>query len=273
MLNYRSVTNSEPQVRSNPALRTANSAFQKKIETLLQDIQPTFPTYARIMPKHEPILSKHPFHVWTRPAHLRSSWIILHDTLPVLIVDSKNLKQANTIRIPYKKERLQELGTILCEGAWDAQDHKLWIWDVVYWNRTNVWNSEPYSKRWDLVKEVIGEILDVGNPMSDAQVSTPIFETLSEVRKRKEVDQAVAVEFQPESKGQRRFLFQSFQRKPFTKQVPKERTERTERKERNERKEKAEDFSFVEDEEEEKPKANPKANPKEKEPEIFLPVK
>jgi hypothetical protein len=81
------------------------------------------------------------------------------------------------------------------------------------------------------------------------------------------------VEFQPESKGQRRFLFQSFQRKPFTKQVPKERTERTERKERNERKEKAEDFSFVEDEEEEKPKANPKANPKEKEPEIFLPVK
>ena len=220
MLNYRSVTNSEPQVRSNPALRNANSAFQKKIETLLEDIKPTFPTYARIVPKHEPILSKHPFHVWQRPAHLRSSWIIIHDSLPVLIADSKNPRQANTVRIPYKKQRVEELGTILCEGAWDAQDHKLWIWDVIYWNRTNVWNSEPYSKRWELVKDLIENILDVGNPMSDAEIATPCFESLVEVRKRKEVDSAIAIEFQPERQGQRRFLFQTYRQKQVKQSVP-----------------------------------------------------
>jgi len=214
MLNYRSVTNSEPQIRSNPALRHCPTAFQKNVETLLQDISPPFPTYARVLPKHGQILSKHMFHTWIKPAHLRSQWIVISDSMPVILMDCKNTKQSSKIRIPARKLRLQEVGTILLEGAWDAQEHTLWIWDVLYWDRNLIWNSEPYSKRWDILKEITEEILDVGNPMSDATVQLPNFESLQEIRKRDIIDSAFSVEFQPEAKGQRRLCF--FQpRKPL----------------------------------------------------------
>jgi hypothetical protein len=207
MLNYRSVTNSEPQIRSNPALRHCPTAFQKNVETLLQDINPPFPTYARVLPKHGQILSRHLFHTWIKPAHLRSQWIVISDNMPVILMDCKNTKHSSKIRIPARKLRLQEVGTILLEGAWDAQEHTLWIWDVLYWDRNLIWNSEPYSKRWDILKEITDEILDVGNPMSDATIQLPSFETLQEIRKRIVIDSAFSVEFQPEAKGQRRLCF------------------------------------------------------------------
>jgi len=147
------------------------------------------------------------FHTWIKPAHLRSQWIVISDSMPVILMDCKNTKQSSKIRIPARKLRLQEVGTILLEGAWDAQEHTLWIWDVLYWERNLIWNSEPYSKRWDILKEITEEILDVGNPMSDATVQLPNFESIQEIRKWTTIDSAFSVEFQPEAKGQRRLCF------------------------------------------------------------------
>lgn len=206
MLNYRSVRSSEWQIRSNPALRQASSVFQKNVSTLLEELSPTFPSYSRICPKHGSVLSKFAFHAWERPAHLRSQWIVITDTMPVLLVDTKQSRHVSTLRIPYLKARVQELGPIVCEGAWDAQSHELWLWDVHIWNRQSVWTSQPYSVRWSYLKEIRDSILDVGNPLSDADVVLPTFLNLSDLR-TKALDPAYSVEFTPEAKGQRRLLF------------------------------------------------------------------
>lgn len=206
MLNYRSVTSSEPQIRSNPALKSCPYAFQKNAQTLLEGIQPVFPTYSRIQAKHESVLSKHAFYVWKRPAHLRSQWILLDPSLPTLLIDPKTQK-ANCLRIPSRPLALQKLGTILCEGSWDAQEHILWIWDVLYWNRQNVWQTESYRKRWEHVKELVTDVLDFGNPMSDAELRVPTFESLREIRGQASIDSSFAIEFQPDKEGQRRLCF------------------------------------------------------------------
>lgn len=220
MLNYRSVTSSEPQIRSNPALKSCPYAFQKNAQTLLEGIQPVFPTYSRIQAKHESVLSKHAFYAWKRPAHLRSQWILLDPSLPTLLIDPKTQK-ANCLRIPARSLALQKLGTILCEGSWDAQEHILWIWDVLYWNRQNVWQTEPYRKRWEHVKELVTDILDFGNPMSDAELRVPTFESLKQIRGQASIDSSFAIEFQPDKEGQRRLCFFEPRAKPHQKPQPR----------------------------------------------------
>jgi hypothetical protein len=207
MLNYQSVRSSEPQIRSNPALRNANPGFQKRLSTLLEPTPIPFPTFQILKDTNQTILEHHPFYAWVRPAKLRSQYIVLHDTIPILLADPKDDRRLHTIRIPFDKRRVQHSGPIVLEGAWDPQDHILWIWDVLVWDRQVVWSTMPYSKRWDTLKMIVDEILDCGHPMSDAEVKLPAWESLETVSKREDLDSAMTIDFQPEKAGQRKFLF------------------------------------------------------------------
>jgi hypothetical protein len=207
MLNYQSVRSSEPQIRSNPALRNANPGFQKRLSTLLEPTPIPFPTFQILKDTNQSILEHHPFYAWVRPAKLRSQLLVLHDTLPVLLADPRDERKLHTIRIPFDKRRVQHSGAIVLEGAWDPQDHILWIWDVLVWERQVVWSTMPYSKRWEILKLIVDEILDCGHPMSDAEVKLPTWESLEAVSKRDDLDPAMTIEFQPEKAGQRKFLF------------------------------------------------------------------
>ena len=200
------MSNSAPQIRSNPALRNA-SGFHEKLSMFLEPFPLPFPTFQIVKESTEPVLSQHPHYAWVRPAHLRSQWLIIADGLPILMMDPKDHSRLSSIRVPFDKARVQHIGPIVCEGAWDAQDHILWIWDVVVWEKSVIWETMKYSKRWDLVKMVVGEILDCGHPMSDAEVQVPVWESLQLVRSRKDLDPATSIEFQPEKAGQRRFVF------------------------------------------------------------------
>ena len=206
MLNYKSVSNSAPQIRSNPALRNA-SGFHEKLSMFLEPFPLPFPTFQIVKESTEPVLSQHPHYAWVRPAHLRSQWLIIADGLPILMMDPKDHSRLSSIRVPFDKARVQHIGPIVCEGAWDAQDHILWIWDVVVWERAIVWNTMPYSRRWELVKEVVAHILDCGHPMSDAEVSVPTWQTLASMKEFRDLDPAMSVDFQPEKAGQRRHVF------------------------------------------------------------------
>jgi len=206
MLNYKSVSNSAPQIRSNPALRNA-SGFYEKLSMFLEPFPLPFPTFQIVKESSEPVLSQHPHYAWVRPAHLRSQWLIIADGLPLLMMDPKDHSRLSSLRVPFDKARVQHIGPIVCEGAWDAQDHILWIWDVVVWEKAVIWETMKYSKRWDLVKTIVGEILDCGHPMSDAEVHVPVWESLQMVRSRKDLDPAMSIEFQPEKAAQRRFVF------------------------------------------------------------------
>jgi hypothetical protein len=77
----------------------------------------------------------------------------------------------------------------------------------VFWEKQAVWSFLPYSKRWDLVKQVVGSILDCGHPMSDAEVQVPNWQSLKDLANAEVNDPAFSIEFQPEQAGQRRHLF------------------------------------------------------------------
>ena len=208
MLNYRSVTSSELQVRSKPALRfvSEKSGFQKRLSTLLEPTPLPFPTFQIATEGSRKTLEQHAYHAWVRPAHLRSQHIVLADGFPILLKNPKSDAKLMSLRIPFDKGRVQKLGPIVCEGAWDHQDHILWIWDVLLWEKENVWQTLPYSKRWDLVKTVVGELLDCGHPMSDAQVRVPVWETLKDVAAKEAPASGFSIECQPEKAGMRRHL-------------------------------------------------------------------
>jgi hypothetical protein len=124
-----------------------------------------------------------------------------------MMLDPKDTRRLYSIKVPFDKRRVQQIGPIVCEGAWDAQDHVLWIWDVVVWEKQGIWATMPYSRRWDLVKQVVGQILDCGHPMSDAEVRVPEWQSLESLSSQEELDPAMSVEFQPEKPGQRRHVY------------------------------------------------------------------
>jgi hypothetical protein len=209
MLNFKSVTNSEPQIRSNPALRQASrtSGFHKRLSTLLESTPLPFPTFQLVKDASSRVLSTFQHYAWVRPVHLRCQWLVLSEGSPAMLVDAKDNSRLFTIRIPFDTRRIEHEGTVVCEVAWDAQDHILYIWDVVVWQKQVTWGVLPYSKRWSLVKDVVSTILDSGHPMSDAEVRVPEWKSLEEIAKLTDLDPATSIEFQPEQPGQRRFLY------------------------------------------------------------------
>jgi hypothetical protein len=209
MLNFKSIRSSEPQIRSNPALRHIgeSSGFQKRLSTLLEPTPLPFPTFQIVKENTQPILEKNSHYAWIRPAHLRSQWLVLADGMPLLMADPRQEGRIWSLRVPFDKKTVQKTGPIVLEGAWDAQEHTLWIWDVVVWEKSVVWSTMPYSERWKLVMKTVDEILDCGHPMSDAEVRVPAWTSLEEVSKCLELDSAKSIDFQPEKAGQRRLVF------------------------------------------------------------------
>jgi hypothetical protein len=209
MLNYKSVRSSEPQIRSNPALRhvSEKSGFQKRLSTLLEPTPLPFPTFQIVKEATQPILEKHAHYAWVRPAHLRAQWLVMAEDMPLLMVDPRQENRIWSLRVPFDKRAIQKIGPVVLEGAWDAQDHILWIWDVVIWEKSVVWSAMPYSERWKLVMKCVDGIIDCGHPMSDAEVKVPTWQTLQDIRKLEELDSAKSIDFQPEKAGQRRLVF------------------------------------------------------------------
>ncbi len=209
MFNYKSVTSSEPQIRSRPALRqiSERSGFQKRLSTLLEPTPLPFPTFQVMKETSQPTIQQQKMYAWVRPAHLRSQLCILSAEFPLLCMDAKRTDRLYSLRIPFDKNFVQRSGPIVCEVAWDAQDHILWIWDVLVWEKQVIWNTKPYSERWSIVKQIVGTILDCGQPMSDAEVRVPTWESLSDLCTKTHNDPAKSIEFQPEKAGQRRHLF------------------------------------------------------------------
>jgi hypothetical protein len=254
MLNYKSVRSSEPQIRSNPALRRIgdSSGFQKRLSTLLEPISIPFPTFQIAKEGSELGLSNHIHYAWVRPAHLRSQKIVLVDGMPLLLLDNRDSSRLFSLRIPFDKKSVQHSGPIILEGAWDAQDHILWIWDVLVWEKQTVWSYMSYSKRWEILKKIVSEIMDCGHPMSDAEVKIPTWQSLSNIATLQELDPSTSIEFQPEKAGQRRQLF--LIKDQGVKFIPKTHHER---KQFSEEKTVEEKSKFVEQQPQQQPQPQP----------------
>jgi hypothetical protein len=156
---------------------------------------------------NKPQIQENPYYGWVRPARLRSQWIVLSDEMPMLMQDPRNKERLWSLKIPFHKREVQKVGPIVLEGAWDPQDHILWIWDVLVWEKANVWNVLPYSKRWKLLQTIVDTLIESNHPSSDAEIRLPEWQSLERMQHHMDLDSASSIEFQPERAGQRRLLF------------------------------------------------------------------
>uniref|UniRef100_A0A6C0HES6 mRNA capping enzyme adenylation domain-containing protein n=1 Tax=viral metagenome TaxID=1070528 RepID=A0A6C0HES6_9ZZZZ len=201
MLKHTSVGSSTPQVRNGSSLHKFK--YNGELDSLLEGLPFTFQIVKETCKN---ILENHTFYAWKRPAHLRSHWLFLTEKGPAIVVDSRNIEIKWSLKFPYDKRQIQKLGTIICECAFDSHDSTLWIWDILYYEKQDLWSNMPYSKRWEILQKQLRPIIQENHPLCDIHVQYPTWTSLQQIMTEHE-EPGFSIEFQPEKNGQRRFLW------------------------------------------------------------------
>ena len=201
MLKHTSVGSSTPQVRNPSSLRKFK--YDGSLDPLLENLPFTFQI---VKDTCKAILENHTFYAWKRPAHLRSHWLILTENGPAVVVDCRKNEIKWSLKFPYDKRQIQKLGAIICECAFDSHESTLWIWDVVYYEKQDLWSNMPYSKRWEILQTQIRPIIQENHPLCDIRLQYPTWVSLQQIMSEQE-EPGFSIEFQPEKNGQRRFLW------------------------------------------------------------------
>jgi hypothetical protein len=206
MLKFTSVRSSEPQVRNPTGLKkqSPNSGFHKTITNLLEPIPLPFPSYQLVKESSASILGKHQFYAWKRPAHLRPNWLVLSDLGPAVLVDPRDKTRVFSIKFPFDSRKVQHSGPIVCECAYDTQEATLYVWDILVWEKEEIYTKQNYSQRWKLLQHIATTILDINHPNSEIRIQLPTWESLATLSIP---EKQYAIEFQPEKAGQRRFVW------------------------------------------------------------------
>ncbi len=207
-MTHVSVRSSEVQVRTKPALRLCPRPLQKSVWTFLQSKNIPLVLENGLRSNGAVALSTRSFYVWRRLSHLRSSFLYMEEGQPVVMLPphSKEGDKAWTLRIPVNHRALAQVGPVVCECYWDSVDHDLIVSDVVYYNKTLVWETEDFTERYQRLVDIVqGGILQTTHEYSDCVVSVPQYETLAAAGRWDAVDDAFCAVFQPEDRGMRRF--------------------------------------------------------------------
>lgn len=207
-MTHVSVRSSEVQVRTKPALRLCPRPLQNRVLTFLQSNNVPLVLENALRSNALGVLSSRTFYAWRRLAHLRSSLLYMEEGQPVVMIPphSKEGDKAWTLRIPVNHRALAQVGPVVCECFWDSVDHDLVVSDVVYYNKTAVWETEDFTQRYERLVEIVeGGVLQGTHEYSDCVVSVPAYETLKSAAGWTMDDKAFCVVFQPEGRGARRF--------------------------------------------------------------------
>lgn len=207
-MTHVSVRSSEVQVRTKPALRLCPRPLQNRVLTFLQSNNVPLVLENALRSNAVGVLSSRTFYAWRRLAHLRSSLLYMEEGQPVVMIPphSKEGDKAWTLRIPVNHRALAQVGPVVCECFWDSVDHDLVVSDVVYYNKTAVWETEDFTQRYERLVEIVeGGVLQATHEYSDCVVSVPAYETLKTAAGWTMDDKAFCVVFQPEGRGARRF--------------------------------------------------------------------
>lgn len=203
MLKHTSVGSSTPQVRSGNGLRRFTGEMTKYSELLESMI---FPSYNIVKETSQNTIQQNLYHVWKRPAHLRAHWLILSENSPALLVDIRNSDNVWSLKFPYDTRQVQKVGPIICEVAYDSQESTLWIWDLIVWEKKNIWSSMSYSARWSILQKAVRPLIYENHPMCDISIKYPSWLSMKEFLMESE-EVGYSYEFQPEKAGLKRLLW------------------------------------------------------------------
>lgn len=201
MLKHTSVGSSTPQVRNPTSLR------KFKISDAVAGLVEPLPFTSQLVKDiSKNLLEKHQFYAWKRPSNLRSHWLVLTDTSPAIMVDTRNSTSTWSLKFPYDTRQIQKVGTVICEAAWSPQDATLWIWDLVRWDGHDLWSTTPYSKRWELLQTLLRPMIHEHHPVCDISIKYPSWISLKDLLKETD-EPGYSIDFQPEKAGQRRLAW------------------------------------------------------------------
>lgn len=207
MMNYRPINSSTFQVRTQAVVHKCNHGFQKSVLQFLKTVQlPQF-TYQIIREELYSILSKFPFYTWSRPSYCRPMWFIVKDDSPCILMDIKNPEKMFTTKIPIHSHGLQSHGPIIGECYYDHQDRKLYVFDVMYMNQQNMYETKPYHERYNCLKTLFQKVLVPKHPSVELEIIVPKMNSIESILHLQELDPALALEFQPDIPGKKRFIF------------------------------------------------------------------
>ncbi len=207
MMNYRPINSSTFQVRTQAVVHKCNHGFQKNVLQFLKTVQLPQSTYQIVREELYPILSKFPFYTWFRPSYCRPMWFIVKEDSPCILMDVKNPEKMFTTKIPIHSHGLQTHGPIIGECYYDHQDRKLYVFDVLYMNQQNMYETKPYHERYNCLKTLFQKVLVPKHPSVQLEIIVPKMNSIESVLHLQELDPALALEFQPDIQGKKRFIF------------------------------------------------------------------
>lgn len=207
MMNYRPINSSTFQVRTQAVVHKCNHGFQKSVLQFLKTVQLPQSTYQIIREELYSILSKFPFYTWTRPSYCRPMWFIIKEDSPCILMDIKNPEKMFTTKIPIHSHGLQSHGPIIGECYYDHQDRKLYVFDVLYMNQQNLYETRPYRERYNCLKTLFQKVLVPKHPSVELEIIVPKMNSIESILHLQDLDPAMAIEFQPDIQGKKRFIF------------------------------------------------------------------
>ncbi len=207
MMNYRPINSSTFQVRTQAVVHKCNHGFQKSVLQFLKTVQLPQATHQMIREDLYPILSKFPFYTWSRPSYCRPAWFVVMEDSPCVLVDVRNPEKMFTTKIPIHSHGLQTHGPIIGECYYDHQDRKLYVFDILYMNQQNMYETKPYRERYNCLKTLFQKVLVPKHPSVQLEIIVPKMNSIESILHLQNLDPAMAIEFQPDIQGKKRFVF------------------------------------------------------------------
>ena len=217
-MTHRSIKSSEVHVRTKPALRLCQRAFQKVVCDFLKRKNIPQVTEHGLRSNGAGALTSKVFYAWRRLAHLRGCFLYMAEGEAVALIPPRCIGpgsgsspediKAWNIRVPINHRLLASVGPVVCEAYWDPMDHDLTVADVLYYNKEFVWETHGFSERYQLLHTIVSEVIQSTGDYSDCTVSLPPYETLTAAGNWGD-DDTYCVVFQPEDCGSRRFRYTS----------------------------------------------------------------
>jgi len=205
MLKHTSVGSSTPQVRNPSGLRKfSQKMVEEKYGQLIESMP--FPNYQIVKETCQMALERNQFYIWKRPAHIRPHWLILTDKSPAILIDTRHTNTVWSLKFPYDTRQVQKVGPLVLEASYDSQEATLWIWDVLFWEKQEIWSTMPYSKRWELLQTMIRPLIQENHPQCDIHIRYPTWMTMKQFSSEVE-EYGYSYDFQPEKAGQRRLVW------------------------------------------------------------------
>ena len=202
------VRSSNSHIIKSQALRIAPSSIQEEIHLFLDrrrilDIQigQFIRTTGALNPKER-------IYVSHRLGPIPSGFLILRSGSPA-IYWNKKISSASIVHIPLEMRELEKIGALVLSATYYANERKMVVEDIIYYNGKNVWATETFTQRWNTLGQICSRVLRPDTVAQGFEIVTIQPESISSWLNRHSFDGVFAWEFIIDKPGWRRVIWRT----------------------------------------------------------------